>query len=273
MEAMGAIDISMINDCKKVRQLAMQDRIIFDELEYRTGLNKQLLDYIEYCGMDILVFIKDYCSNLQPFMIEKITEKQGERNLICVIDDLYRVSVNIKRCEKIEISFRENSLSIVEENNTPAKVLPECVPIFADCILGKVENENKYSVRVLVQRGLAIVPVLVRAAGIKDFFVVEKKLIDKELLLLCNDYIMDLYMSNLEMDLDKTEIFSELQLISFTAQGRSTFSNTSLLIDNLMKEKDNVGGAIADLVLVTYVQSLWLTKEQRLTLLNLLEQR
>ena len=49
IEAKG-IDISMVKSCKKLRQLAKLDRLKLDESTHRSGLNKHLFDYIEYCG-------------------------------------------------------------------------------------------------------------------------------------------------------------------------------------------------------------------------------
>ena len=53
------IDTSQIAVCKKIRQLAKLDRISLDETEHRSGLNKHLFDYIEYCGLNVLDFIKN----------------------------------------------------------------------------------------------------------------------------------------------------------------------------------------------------------------------
>lgn len=63
IEAKG-IDISMVKSCKKLRQLAKLDRLKLDESTHRSGLNKHLFDYIEYCGLDVIHFIKQYLSNI-----------------------------------------------------------------------------------------------------------------------------------------------------------------------------------------------------------------
>ena len=63
------LDMSMIAVCRKLRRLAKLDRLKLDENEHRSGLNRYLFDYIEYCGRDVLDFIKQYLSNLQPYMI------------------------------------------------------------------------------------------------------------------------------------------------------------------------------------------------------------
>lgn len=43
--------------CKRLRRLAKLDRVKLDENEHRSGLNKHLFDYIEYCGLEVLQFI------------------------------------------------------------------------------------------------------------------------------------------------------------------------------------------------------------------------
>ena len=47
------LDMSMIAVCRKLRRLAKLDRLKLDENEHRSGLNRHLFDYIEYCGRDI----------------------------------------------------------------------------------------------------------------------------------------------------------------------------------------------------------------------------
>lgn len=68
LEAEG-IDTSMIKVCKKIRNLAKLNRIVLDNSTHRSGLNQHLFDYIEYCGLDTLTFIKSYLSNLQPYIV------------------------------------------------------------------------------------------------------------------------------------------------------------------------------------------------------------
>ena len=54
------IDTSMVKVCQKLRNLAKLDRIVLDTTEHRSGLNKHLFDYIEYCGYDVLEFVKQF---------------------------------------------------------------------------------------------------------------------------------------------------------------------------------------------------------------------
>lgn len=272
------LDTSMIKSCKKLRQLAKLDRLRLDDDEHRTGLNKHLFDYIQYCGLDVLDFIKQYLSNIQPYMIERRKDQEKVDSFLCVIDNLYRISVYIKvdakQYEELVISFHEdNKRGVAKSNTLIKKNVPEYVPIFADSILSKIENKNNYIIKVIAQRGLKILPIELPAVKCQDVFIVEKKQINMQFLSYCNDYIKDLYTSDLELDYDKIEVFTMLQQISFTSYGNDTFSSISLLIDSLNIQPDYNSRQTADFALVTFVQNLNLTVEQQDELKDLLRQK
>ncbi len=274
------IDTSMISVCKKIRQLAKLDRLVLDESQHRSGLNKHLFDYIEYCQINVLDFIKQYLSNLQPYMIERRKDQESDHSFICVIDNLYRVSIYIKvynkQFEEVVVSFHEDNKRGIAKTNCLQKVdNQKLVPIFADCVLSKISDENKYVVKVFIQRGLKVLPIELPAVKWKEVFIVHKSAIDQQFVSYCNDYIRDLYTSDLELDFDKIEVFSVLQQISFTSTsyGNDTFSSISLLIDSVCIQNDYVSKTAADLALVTFTQHLKLTEEQKEELILLLEQK
>ena len=68
---------------QKLRKLSKLDRITLDTGEPRSGLNKHLFDYIKYCGLDVLSFIKLYLSHLQPYMIQR--RKDQENRIILFV--------------------------------------------------------------------------------------------------------------------------------------------------------------------------------------------
>lgn len=272
------IDMSMVAVCRKLRRLAKLDRLKLDENEHRSGLNKHLFDYIEYCGRDVLDFIKQYLSNLQPYMIMRRKDQEPERSFICVIDQIYRVSVYIKadtrQFEEVIISFHEdNKRGIARTNSLMPADNSRYVPIFADSVLSCIEHENRYVVKAFFQRGLTVLGLELAAAKCEDLFIVEKNAIHMQFLSYCNDYIRDLYTSDLNLDFDRIEVFSVLQQISFTSYGRDTFSSVSILIDSLCIQKDMISKSLADFALVTFVQNLKLTDEQRQELMSLLEEK
>lgn len=270
-------DISNIAICKKLRRLAKCDRIRLDETEHRSGLNKHLFDYIKYCGLDVLEFIKKYMSNLQPYMIERRKDQEKIKSYICVIDNAYRVSVYIKvdskQFEEAVVSFHEDNKRGIAKTNSVIKVDDRPVAIFADCVLSKVSNENNYVVKVIAQRGMKELPIEVAAIKSDDIFIVRRRAIEAQFIEYCNQYIRDLYTSDLDIDFDKVEVFSMLQQISFTSYGRDTFSSISLLIDSICVQKDYVSRVTADSALVTFVQNLKITSEQKEEIITLLEQK
>lgn len=277
IEAKG-IDISMVKSCKKLRQLAKLDRLKIDESTHRSGLNKHLFDYIEYCGLDVIHFIKQYLSNIQPYMIERRKDKENVKSFLCVMDNLYRISVYIKvdakQHEELVISFHENNKRGIAKSNTLInRNNHEYVPIFADSILSKIEGENRYIVKVIAQRGMKILPLELAAMKCQDVFIIEKGQINRQFLSYCNDYIKDLYTSDLDLDYDQIEVFSMLQQISFTSYGNDTFSSISLLIDSLNIQPDYFSKQTADFALITFVQNLNLTNEQQEELKKLLRQK
>ncbi|MCM1223890.1 MAG: hypothetical protein NC548_56500 [Lachnospiraceae bacterium] len=274
LESKG-IDTSMIKVCKQLRNLAKLDRLAIDESEHRSGLNKHLFDYIEYCGLDVLTFVKKYLSNIQPYMIQRRKDQEPLKSYRCVIDNLYRISVYIKadttQFEEVVISFHEDNIRGVAKSNKLQINQSRYVPIFADSILGKVENENRYIVKVIAQRGLMELPLEIAGFKCKDIFVINRSAIDMQFVSYCNDYIKDLYTSNLNLDFDKIEVFSVLQQLSFTSYGKDTFSSISLLIDSFTIQSDCNSKSAADFALVTFVQNLKLTQEQQDDLKQLLD--
>ena len=276
----NGIDISMIKICHKLRKLAKLDRIVLDTTQHRSGLNKHLFEYIEYCGIDVLQFVKNYLSNLQPYMIERKKDQEPEKSFICVIDNLYRVSVYIKvdtkQFEEIVVSFHENNIRGVAKTNDIIKVdKQKYVPVFAEVVLShlKMEDRERYGIKLLIQRGLMVFPIETVGIKCQDVFIVEKNTINQQLLSYCNDYIRDLYTSNLELDFESIEIFSILQQISFTSYGKDTFSSISLLIDSYCIQHDYISKSVADSALVIFSQNLKLTVEQQQELKELLSEK
>lgn len=271
------LDISMVSICKKIRRYAKLDRLQLDESLHRSELNRHLFSYMEYCGCGVLEFIKGYLANLQPYMIVRRQEQEKSEHFICVIDELYFVSVYIKldttEHEEIVVSFHEDNRRGIARRNSVRRNEQRLVPVFAENITAKVEGENNYVVRCLVQRGMKVLPVEIAAKKCEDFFIVNKNEIDTVFIRYCNDYLQDVYTSDLNLDFSDIEVFSYLQQVSFTSYGRDTFSSISLLIDSLIIQPDTVSRRAADFALVTYAQSLRLTEEEMEELTAMLTER
>lgn len=116
-------------------------------------------------------------------------------------------------------------------------------------------------------------PLQLAAQKCADVFLVPKTAIDTALLAHCNDYLRDLYTSDLELDFSNIEIFSILQQVSFTSYGKDTFSTISLLVDNLYIQPDKISRSAADFAISVYCGSLQLTIDQREELIDLLHQK
>ena len=272
------IDLSMAKICRILRKLAKLDRLKLDETEHRSGLNKHLFHYIEYCGETVLEYVKNYLSNLQPYMIERRKDQEKKKSYICVIDNMYRISVYIKVDksfgEEMIVSFHEDNIRGVAKTNALIKnKRNRLVPVFADSY-GSIDMQSGHvSVKVLAHRGMKVLPLDIIGFKCKDMFIVREADINNQFLNYCNEYIRDLYTSNLNLDFDSIEVFSMLQQISFTSYGRDTFSSVSLLIDSMVSQSDAISRQAADFALITFAQSLQLTDEQKKELVELLNEK
>lgn len=273
------IDLNLITVCDKIRRLAKLNRIRLDSSEHTSNnkLNTNLLNYIEYCGMTPLDYIKNYLCNLQPYMILRLRSEEYRDKIICVLDNIYRVSVYIKvdttQFHEVIVSFHEsNKRGVAKTNSLISKSsINDKVFVFANNITSK--SGDKYGVTIFIQRGVLVLPVTLVGKKFRSGFIVNKRDIDNYFLDYCNDYIKDLYTSDLDLNFNDIEIFSVLQQISFTSYGRDTFSSVSLLIDSLVTQNDMISKRVAAFALDEFVSSLMLTVEQKQELIGLLEEK
>ena len=263
--------------CKRIRHLANLDRITLDVSEHRDDKNKHLFKYLDYCGVSKEDFVKSYLANLQPYMLSEFKGQERSSNTICVLDNIYRVSLYIKLDtsfgNEMVISFHENhKRGVAKDNSRFIKNEPNKVKIIADSITGGVTDTNTKTFDILIPRGIINVPVsLVGDLQEDGTFLVNKSAIDNAILDVCNKYIQDLYASDLELSaLDEVEIFSALQQISFTSYGNTVFSNISLLVDNMSAQNSPLHKRSAAFALETYAEHLSLTSEQKEELIELI---
>lgn len=260
---------------KKLRKLAKLDRIKLDETEHASKLNLHLLKYLDYIGIDKLEYIKQYLSNIQPFMISEIKSQEKFDNAICILDEFYRISVYIKLDatfgEEIIVSFHENNKSGVARRNTYNSNL-SYVYVFADSIGSHVNNTDNYTVNLFITRGISTFPINVPASKYdEDGFLVRYTYINNAIIDISNRYLEDLYTS--DIDFSSVEFFTDLQQLSFTSYGNETFSNISLLIDSLIIQKNIYSKQIADTALCIYCSSLNLLEADKKDLIETLKER
>lgn len=274
------VSMEMVRVCKEIRKLARLDRLQLDTTVHRSGLNKHLYSYIEYCGMDIKEYIKEYLSNLQPFMLERFASQEPDDNYLCVLDNMYRVSLYIKIDKtfgnEVVVSFHENNKrGIAKENNMIRNNPERMVPVLAEEICARIDGSAKEEIRILIQRGMLLLPIRVMGQRCENgVYIVNARDIETPILDQCNQYLRDMYTSDLDLAaLDRVELFSVLHQISFTSYGNTVFSNISLLIDNLAMQKSLIGKKVADFALITYVDHLLITSEQAHELIELLDEK
>lgn len=263
------------NLVKRLRKLARLDRIRLDESEHQSGLNKHLFAYFDYIGIDKLEFVKNYISHLQPFMISEIRSQERFENAVCVIDEYYRISIYIKvdatKGEEVIVSFHENNKNGIAKRNSLVTRMSE-VYVFADSIGSQVYNTESYTVNLFITRGVRTFPINVPAHRYdEEGFIVRYQYINNALIDIVNQYLEDLYTSDL--DIASIELFSSLQQLSFTSYGNDVFSNISMLIDSLIIQKDALSKQVADSALCIYCGSLYMIDSDKKELIDTLEKR
>ncbi len=127
------------------------------------------------------------------------------------------------------------------------------------------------SLKLVAQRGMLVLPLSIVGIKCENVFIVREADINNQFLEYCNQYIRDLYTSNIDLDYDSISVFSVLQQISFTSYGKDTFSSISLLIDSLTHQNDTISKKAADFALITFAGNLKLTEEQRAELVDLIK--
>lgn len=260
---------------RKLRKLAKLDRLVLDEAEHASGLNLHLLKYLDYIGIDRFQYVKQYLSNIQPFMISEIKSQEKFDNAICILDDFYRISVYIKVDatigEEVVVSFHENNKRGIAKRNSLSANL-SYVYVFADSIGSHIEGSDNYSINLFLTRGASTFPINVPATRYdNDVFLVRYTYINNAIIDIANNYLEDLYTS--DVDFAQIELFTSLHQLSFTSYGKDIFSNISIMIDSLLIQPDAIGRQIADSALCIYCSTLELLPKDKEALLETLKER
>lgn len=270
----------IVNMCKRIRRLAKLDRMSLVISEHQGPRTIHLFKYINYCGVDKQTFVKNYLSNLQPYMLSRNTKWEEADNALCVIDKIYRISMHIKLDptprNEIAISFHEDyKCAAAKDSSCLYNYNTGKIKIIADSLTGGIIDTNTKTFNVLISRGLINIPVSLAGELQADgTLIIQRSEIDNALLNVCSQYIQDLYASDLDYpSLNETEVFSALQQIPFTSNGNSVFSNISVLIDNMSSQDGKVHKISAAFALETYVSHLILTADQKKELISLIQDK
>ena len=152
------VDLVNVNLCKKIRNIARTNNVTVRTDAHSNQNARNLLSYLEYCGIDVDKYISEYLQNLQPFMIERKAKEEYRENVICITDKVYNISLYIKlekdsktSKECTVVSFHEdykykNGAPIAHQNSVlrikeSADVF---VPVFADSIRSVDQNGNAF---------------------------------------------------------------------------------------------------------------------------------
>lgn len=221
--------------------------------------------------------MKDYLSNLQPYMIVRRKDQEYDKNIVCVVDTMYKISVYIKadmtQFEEVVVSFHEDNKRGVAHVNEHKVFTVPYVPVFADTITGKLADVNKYTVRVFIQRGLLSLPVEISGFLCKDVFVVSPVAIETKCVEFCNNYIRGLYLADFNLNYDEVDVFTVLEQITFSSYARDALSSISLLMDSVQIQSNDFMKTIADSALMTYVKNLKMSDENRKELAGLIQSK
>ncbi len=261
--------------CKRLRRLARLDRIKLDESEHVSGLNLHLFKYLDFLGIDKLVYIRKYLEHIQPFMITEVSSQEKFDNAVCVLDEFYRISVYIKvdatKGEELIVSFHENNKNGIAKRN-PLRRTDEKVYVYPETISSHVVGSDQYTVNLLITRGVTTLPISISAHKYDDEgFLVNLNDISRALIETANSYLQDLYTA--DMDYSAIEPFYSLQQISFTSYGTDIFSSISLLVDSLLIQMSPMSKQVADAALCIYCNTIELTGAAKKELLETLRDR
>lgn len=275
------VELSTVEVCRKIRRLAKLDQIKFDEVKLQNEMDKNLVNHIKNNESTVSHFMRIYLSTLQPYML--VAVENQDYVYMCLIDRIYpvyittfgnEIIISVCKQKKMIEYLLDKVYGVNRKNRSRIKVdNSRRVPVFADRIASAAPTFNDVGIDIIALRGMKILSVNVIGKKCEDFFIVRQHDIEQQLVSFCEEYIEDLYASKYNIDFDKIGYFSRLQQIAFTVDGNDVFTSVSLLIDVLNSQTDFISRRTTDFVLITFIQSLLLTNEQKEDLMELLEEK
>ncbi len=264
-EVMG--EENMINICRTIREMANLGQVKYCP-NFCNGKNESsyayFLKYLDYCGMSPDSYVWEYCLCLQPYMIESYC---NDGRMITVLCNIYGISSTYVRVEyacenaaSVLVSLcprwdrkRSDDVAVACEAEVNGTMLQHSssdgIFVFEDRICAMVENSDSYSIEVLVQCGIKMLPICIGATrNAYGFRVRRMAYIHQPLERMCLEYIE-----------------------SAKLEDRNVFTNISILIDVLLRCRDYQVMGMVDFALVGYIHSLRLTSEMKKELMDKLE--
>lgn len=262
------VDLSMISVCEKIRHLAALEKFSLVSGFHDSNASKHLFSYAKFCRLDLMKFIRTCLMNAQPYQISLRTNSIA---FIYTMDNHYSLVIYFgmepSRARSMTVFFD------AEASECYLSKKSDYMPVFVNNCRAHDSETGIVAADVLIQRGLAVMPVTVAARQYGQVFIVRRDDVDNALLDYCNTYLIDLYNSDLNLDFSKIDISLSIQQVSFSEYGRNIFETVSLLIESLCAQDNMVTRTTADFALVTYVGSLKLIPPQKKELAALLDFR
>lgn len=285
IEVSEVIRADSVNVARLIRRLARLDRIRMDMNRHQHSASDHLFDYLEYCGWSVLDYVKKYLQNIQPYMIIRNKSQEPNENYVCVIDDMYAISLYIKldtrQYDEVIVSFHESAQGMFARSNRFRVKSWRYVPVIAEEVKAYVPETNKRVITLWVMRGLVCKECTVTATQEGNYFLADYLAIEAQLVSVVNEYMYNIQenLKEKEFELDneiynkEVIYFTNSQQLSITSYGRDIVSTISLLIDHSLTSNNPDYRKFADGILSIYIGNLSLTDNERLRIYQVLQSR
>jgi len=221
VEVSEAYGVKFINICRKIREFALSNKLIFNEV----SSSVKSISLVESSGVRVADFIKGYLSVIQPFSLELYLDDDA---WLCDIGFNTSLVMKFNEQDYLVVSLQDGTKS--HEFDRKALDSNLCA-VIVETPAGSYDGEKSIPVKFIVQRGFLR----------QSVSAVTKKLLNG-VAFIKYSYINDAYQSLLDNILDKlgqyyyeSDDIHTLQLnisgASFLSLGYGTPNNISLLID------------------------------------------
>ncbi len=224
----------IIGLCKRIRHDAILDRFSYKIKDKACDKIKHMVDLLNFCGVSVEEFIKNHLTNVQPAMV--INEVWSMNSTGLYISTPFAITLLIWVPKKKD----EDILVWIEKGHENGWIYESAHRegtqyVLTDRIEDRVKDENLCSIRIFVPVGVMCIPVSVTAQlDTSGTFICENKDILNGIKKWVDDYIYDLYASNIEFkSLNETEIFYVDKQIDAGKSLAGYVNRFSVLIDNM----------------------------------------
>ena len=259
--------------CRKIRKYASIGRIIVKkEVHDSNRHSRNLIQAIEYCGINSSMFLTVLLQNLQPYSLSKFQDKKAKwhgNDDIWLYDLGYNIKIVLKfqvinNLDMLVVSFHESIMSGKYQGSVTSFKDKLCAIFIDNCILqgdvytvaytvqlGFIRIDNIYSRTKYVNDDLALIPFT-------DFNFRFTDMLNREYQRICDMYNSALGFTVIPIDTK----------FSFMSYGFNLLNNISMLIDIYALNKDASLGL--DIINVTSALLKEVSPEKLVELKNVL---